>query len=61
MNYAFVRFAKTADGFVDKTTDATPILMSALDTSSSVKNMFKLYTINPWLAANAPDEATFSS
>jgi hypothetical protein len=31
--------------------------MSALDTSLSVKNMFKLYTINPWLAANAGTEA----
>jgi hypothetical protein len=35
--------------------------MSALDTSLSVKNMFKLYTINPWKAAIAPDETTFSS
>jgi hypothetical protein len=59
MNYAFVRFVKTTDGFVDKTSDS--IAIATLNTASSVKDMFKLYTINPWLAANAPDETAFSS
>ena len=61
MNYAFVRFAKTSDGYVDQTSDATPIPIATLDTSLSVKNMFKLYTINAWLAAKQTTEALFTS
>lgn len=37
------------DGHVDSTNDATPIPMASLVVATSVKDMFKLYTINPWL------------
>lgn len=49
------------DGYNDRTNDATPILMTALDVSIDVKTMFKLYTINPWIVANAGTDPNFIS
>lgn len=47
------------DGNVDSTNDPTPILMSALVINTDVKNMFKLYTINPWKVSLETTEANF--
>lgn len=47
------------DGYVDRTNDATPILIGSLVTSVDVKTMFKLYTINPWIVSKAADDTTF--
>lgn len=38
------------DGYVDYTNEDY-IAMASLDVSISVKNMFRLYTINPWLVS----------
>ncbi|CAK67096.1 unnamed protein product (macronuclear) [Paramecium tetraurelia] len=61
MNYAFVRFTMNFDGFVDQTNDATPIPMASLNVATSVKEMFKLYTINPWIVSQETTEANFQS
>ncbi|CAD8105409.1 unnamed protein product [Paramecium primaurelia] len=59
LNHAFVRFTMNFDGYVDSTNDITPIPMASLDISQSVKDMFRLYTINPWLAAQETVESVF--
>ena len=49
MNYAFVRFTKTTDGSALTDTPFT-IAVTGIITGNSV-NMFKLYTVNPWLVS----------
>ncbi|CAD8209158.1 unnamed protein product [Paramecium octaurelia] len=61
LNYAFVRFTMNFDGSVDSTNDATPIPMASLNVATSVKEMFKLYTINPWLVSQETSEDNFQS
>ncbi|CAD8182653.1 unnamed protein product [Paramecium octaurelia] len=59
LSHAFVRFPMNFDGFVDSTNDNSPTYMSTLDISVSVKEMFKLYTVNPWLAYKEASELQF--
>ena len=47
------------DGFVDKTSDS--ISMGSLVVTTSVKDMFKLYTINPWHLSKEPVLADFQT
>ncbi|CAD8073782.1 unnamed protein product [Paramecium primaurelia] len=46
LNYAFVRFVKTTDGYFDKASDGTTTLTSL--TSQTSANIFLLYTVNIW-------------
>ncbi|CAD8201288.1 unnamed protein product [Paramecium pentaurelia] len=61
LNYAFVRFTMNFDGYVDQTNDTPPISMASLDITTSVKHMFKLYTINPWLVSKETTEVNFQT
>ncbi|CAD8163849.1 unnamed protein product [Paramecium octaurelia] len=46
LNYAFVRFSKTTDGYYDKASDGTTTLTSL--TTQNSATIFQLYTVNPW-------------
>ncbi|CAD8119884.1 unnamed protein product [Paramecium sonneborni] len=59
LNYAFVRFTMNFDGFVHQTSDA--ISITSLNVALSVKEMFKLYTINPWHVSIETDVVQFQA
>lgn len=50
LNYAFVRFTKTTDGYNDRTSDGTTLLTAISGAATDSATIFKLYTVNLWLA-----------
>ncbi|CAK92323.1 unnamed protein product (macronuclear) [Paramecium tetraurelia] len=61
LSHGLVRFPMNFDGYVDSTNNDIPTPISVLDITISVKEMFKLYTINPWLAYKELSESQFES
>ncbi|CAK82381.1 unnamed protein product (macronuclear) [Paramecium tetraurelia] len=63
LNYAFVRYTKTSDGYYDKASDGTTTLTSL--TTQNSATIFQLYTVNPWLImpslTSLPTAANFES